>query len=454
MTAPRKCDVDVVVIGAGFAGLGAALALRQAGRSVRVLEANGRVGGRTLSRRLDDGSVVELGGAWVGPGHQRLKALADRLGVARFPSYHEGCNMLETDAGVCRFNGTLPVSSEYSRRALSAALDALESLSAGIDIARVWRSVDAGELDGQTFAAWIAANVCDAEAASVLRLICEAVLAVDPADVSLLHLLFYGRASGGLAGLIGINGGAQDERFETGAQSLAGCIAGELGDAVSLNSRVEHVSWEDAGVCVAAGGQSITASAAIVAVPPRSAARLAYAPALPPAREALLKAVPPASAMKCVAVYERPFWRDAGLSGHGRSLIGPVKGFFDVTPLSGVPGMLLGFVEGAQARAFRCLPAEDRRRAATTGMARLFGTHALKPSHYLDFDFSAEPDIGGCYAGYFPPGIWTRDQVNIRDPIGPLHWAGTETAEAWYGYMEGAVLSGERAASEVLRADR
>jgi monoamine oxidase len=358
--------------------------------------------------------------------------------------------MLETRAGVSRFSGSLPISNERSQRALSAALDALESLSAGIDIACVWRSVDAGELDRQTFARWVETNVSDAEAASVLRLICEAVLAVDPADVSLLHLLFYGRASGGLAGLIGITGGAQDERFQTGAQSLAQRIAGELGDAVSLNSRVERVSWEDGQVCVGAGGQSTTATAAIIAVPPQSAARLAYAPALPPAREALLSAVSPACAMKCVAVYERPFWRDEGLSGHGRSLIGPAKGFFDVTPLSGTPGMLLGFVEGAQARVFRCLPADDRRRAATAGMARLFGSQALKPSGYFDFDFSAEPDVGGCYAGYFPPGIWTRDRVNLRDPIGPLHWAGTETAEAWYGYMEGAVRSGERAASEVL----
>jgi monoamine oxidase len=276
------------------------------------------------------------------------------------------------------------------------------------------------------------------------------VIAADPAEVSLLHLLFYGKASGGLDGLIAVEGGAGEDRLVDGTHELARRLGTELGEDLALEMPVSGVDWSPDHVRVHAGEASCAARHAIFAIAPAQASRLRYDPPLPPARDALTQRVPQGAAMKCVAVYDEPFWRAAGLSGHGRSLVGPAKGFFDVTPAAGAPGMIMCFVEADGARLLGALSPSQRRERALDGFARLFGPRLRNPIDYHDFDFSGEPYVRGCYAGYFPPGAWTRYGAHLRRAIGPLHWAGTETATEWYGYMEGAVRSGERAAAEAL----
>ncbi len=444
-------DVDVAVVGAGLAGLCAARTLRRAGRRVRVLEASERVGGRTFSRALADGSPVELGGAWIGPGHRRLAELAREYGLARLRQYSSGENVFETADAVTRYSGHLPSSGPASAAALHDGLAQLAQLAEEVTLECVWKAPR--ELDEQTVASWIARNVRDAEAAAVLRLLCEAVIAADPAEVSLLHLLFFGKASGGLDGLIAVEGGAGEERLVEGTHELSRRLAAELADALVLGAPVEGIEWSASGVRVHAGQASCAARRAILAISPSQAVRLRYDPPLPAGRDALTQRVPQGAAMKCVALYEEPFWRAEGLSGHGRSLVGPGKGFFDVTPAAGGPGMIMCFVEADQARMLGGLVPAERRALALDCFARLFGPRMLEPIGYHDFDFSAEPYVRGCYAGYFPPGAWTRYGRWLRVPLGALHWAGTETATEWYGYMEGAVRSGERAAGEVLAAE-
>jgi monoamine oxidase len=443
-------ELDVAIVGAGLAGLCAARTLRRAGRSVRLVEAGERVGGRTFSRTLADGSPVELGGAWIGPGHRRVAALAEEHGIARLRQYAGGENVFETAHGLARYSGHLPSSTPAAAAALHDALARLEELAAEVSLERVWDAPAA--LDEQTVASWIERNVAGDEAAAVLGLLCEAVIAADPAEVSLLHLLFFGKASGGLDGLIAVEGGAGEERLVDGTYELSRRLGAELGADLALGAPVTAVDWSPERVLVHAGEASCSARHAIFAIPPAQAARLRYDPPLSPARDALTQRVPQGAAMKCVAVYEEPFWREEGLSGHGRSLVGPAKGFFDVTPAAGAPGMMMCFVEADGARLLGALSPARRRERALDGFARLFGPRLRDPVDYHDFDFSAEPYVRGCYAGYFPPGAWTRYGAHLRPAIGPLHWAGTETATEWYGYMEGAVRSGERAAAEVLVA--
>jgi monoamine oxidase len=189
----------------------------------------------------------------------------------------------------------------------------------------------------------------------------------------------------------------------------------------------------------------------IVAVPPALAGRIDYEPALPAARDQLTQRVPMGSVIKCVAFYEAPFWRTAGYSGEAVGDAGAVKVVFDGSPEGGSRGALVGFFTGKDARAYSGKP-EERRRAAIESFERLFGPKAANPIDYMDQDWPAERWSRGCYTGLMGPGVLSSFASALRAPVGRIHWAGTETARVWMGYMEGALEAGERAADEVLAA--
>ena len=137
--------IDVVVVGAGFAGLTAARRLQQEGRSVLVLEARDRVGGRIFNHTFDDGTIVELGGQWVGPTQDRVLALADELGVGTFPSYDEGDHLLGLDGAARRWQGETFGLDEEALIDVAEAQGALEALAATVPLDAPW---DAPERQG------------------------------------------------------------------------------------------------------------------------------------------------------------------------------------------------------------------------------------------------------------------------------------------------------------------
>jgi monoamine oxidase len=156
--------------------------------------------------------------------------------------------------------------------------------------------------------------------------------------------------------------------------------------------------------------------------------------------------------IKCMAFYEEPFWRAAGLSGSAVSDPGPLSIIFDNSPPDGSPGIVVGFLEGHWARELGRAGPEERRAAVLENLARLFGPQAAGPERYMERNWTDEEWSRGCYVGYTGPGVLTAYGPALRAPIGPVHWAGTETATVWNGYMDGAIQSGERAALEVLAA--
>jgi monoamine oxidase len=168
-------------------------------------------------------------------------------------------------------------------------------------------------------------------------------------------------------------------------------------------------------------------------------------------RDGLTQRVPQGSVIKFEAVYDKPFWRSAGLSGYRNSDRPPVHFTYDNSPPSGRPGVLLGFVAGADARRLGSLGAGARRGAVLGSFARLFGAQAGRPRTLIEHNWSEEEWTRGCYVGYMPPGVWSDFGAALRAPVGRVHWAGTETSEIFNGYMDGAVRSGERAATEVAR---
>ena len=162
--------------------------------------------------------------------------------------------------------------------------------------------------------------------------------------------------------------------------------------------------------------------------------------------------MPQGTVVKCFAVYDEPFWRRDGLTGQGASDAGPVRVTFDNSPPDGSPGVLLGFLEGDWARRLIRLPAWERRSLVLDTFRRLFGPRAGVPEHYLEKSWADEEYTRGCYGAAMTTGAWTAFGEALRAPVGPIHWAGAETATVWSGYMEGAVRSGESAATDALAA--
>jgi monoamine oxidase len=219
----------------------------------------------------------------------------------------------------------------------------------------------------------------------------------------------------------------------------------QLDDAIRLQTPVRSIAQDDDGVTV----EGVRAKAAIVAIPPSLTARIAFDPPLPAPRDQLVQRMPQGSVIKCMAIYDQPFWRQEGLSGQAVSTRGPVKVMFDNSPPDGSPGVLLGFLEGAEARELGEWTPDVRRNAVVESFARVFGAPAARPDGYVERSWAHEQWTRGCYGCYMPPGAWTAHGPALRAPVGRVAWAGAETATVWMGYMDGAVRSADRAVAEI-----
>src|SRR5215208_2080809 len=367
-------DADVAVVGAGLAGLTAARDVQAQGLSAVVLEARDRVGGRTLNEEIGDGKVVEVGGQWIGPTQERIAALARDLGVETFPTYTAGEDIIEFDGRLRRYRGRIPRLSARAIADVGQAQLKLERLAKKVPLEAPWTAPNARALDSQTLWSWMRRNVYTRGGRMMIELSVQAVWAAEPADISLLHTLFSINSAGGFDPLIETENGAQQDRFVGGSQLVAIRLAEEIGDdVVRLGEPVRRIVHDHDGVTLHADAGTVSARRAIVAIPPTLAGRIVYDPPLPGHRDQLTQRMPQGTVIKTMAIYDRPFWREDGLSGQATSDVGPVKVAFDNSPPDGSPGVLLGFLEGEHARRLGRLPADERRRLVVDGLARIFG---------------------------------------------------------------------------------
>jgi monoamine oxidase len=454
-----RVKVDVAIVGGGLAGLTAARNLVKSGHSVIVLEARDRVGGRTFNHILGDGQAIEAGGEFVGPTQDRVLALAKSVGIGTYKIYNQGENVYIHDGVRSTYPAVpgLPNPPEDPQvyKETLALLGPLDTLGKQVGVKAPWDAKRAAALDKQTLDQWVKANSKSPLLPALVNVANQAIYGKDTSQVSVLFNAFYTAAAGdaknagAYARLISAGGGAQEGRFKGGSQQIALKVAAALGKRVRLNAQVRSIKQGKKSVTVTASGVTVDAKRVIVAVPPVLARRIKFAPALPAAKRTLLNRYTPGDMIKVQVVYPTPWWRAKGLTGQFVIPAGPIGVTYDNTPESGGPGVILGFVGGRYTKPFRALDPAARKQAFVDELAAAFGDEARQDSDYFDMDWTAETWTRGCPTGSMAPGVLTRFGAYIRPAIGRIHWAGTETADYWAGYMDGAVRSGERVAKEI-----
>jgi monoamine oxidase len=453
---PEK--VDVVVVGAGIAGLVAARKIARSGVSVLVVEARDRVGGRVLNHRLRSGGVIEAGGAFVGPTQDHILRLARRLEVPTFLEYNTGRSVyISSLTGRQEYSGTVPPDPTILPDAL-LLLGEIDSMAAEIAVDSPWTHPKAAEWDAMTLGDFIRqkAILNPRGVSNLIKSWTQPGFGADPDDLSLLFTLWYLACSGNerTVGTFSRNSdtanGAQERRFVGGSQLIPLRMARKLGDAVALRAAVTKIVQDDHHVVVHTRRGKVSCKRVVVAAPPPLVLDIDWFPKLPGRRTQLLRSLEMGRLMKCDAVYATPFWRADGLNGFGINDAGAARAVFDNSPKDGDPGVLLAFVGGSTWRRYGRLPLAQRRQAVLQGFAAMFGEQALHPIEYTEQDWTKERWTTGGPTAIHAPGSLVKYGSAIRQPFGRVHWAGTETSTYWSGYMDGAVRSGERAGLEVV----
>ena len=448
-------DRDVVVVGAGFAGLRCASRLREAGLRVAVLEARERIGGRTRSESLG-GMTVDVGGQWIGRGHERLLALAQAAGATLRPQHVEGAKLLQlstdTPGRMRRYRGLIPRVSPLALVELELAIRKLNRLAANIDPAAPWAARRAAEWDAQTVASWARRRLRSRGAREVFDIALRAVMTAEPGALSFLQLLFYCASNDGFEALTATTDGAQAWVVDGGMPTLAHWLARDLGEALQLDCPLQGLEQDARGVRLHTTRGCWRARRAVLTQPLPLLAGLDCEPALPARRQRLAAASPMGSVIKAVVAYPRPFWRAQGLSGEAVSHRLPFNTVFDASWPESAGGALVGFIDGAPALDYADHSAAARKQAVLDSLVEYFGPQAAQATGYVDHNWVADPWARGCYTVAMPPGVLASLGPELREPAGAVHFAGTETARRWTGYIEGALESGERAAEEVLAA--
>jgi putrescine oxidase len=445
---------DVVIVGAGVAGLTAANDLKKAGLSVAVLEARDRAGGR-LWTDVIDGAMLEIGGQWVSPDQDALIDTVAELGLETFSRYREGDSVYVGPDGVAkRFTGEMfPVSPE-TEAAIAEITERLDAMVAEIDPDRPWAHEKAAEWDSISWDAWLRTQTDDDEAVRNLAFATGPAMLTKPThSFSLLQSLLMAASAGAYSHLVDADF-ILDKRVIGGLQQVPLLLAERLGDDVFLEQPVRTLEYGDDGVTAVADGMTVRARFAILALPPNLYPRISFAPALPRLQHQMHQHLSMGFVIKVHAVYDRPFWREKGLSGTAFSPYELSHEAYDNTNHGDERGTLVGFVSDRHADDVFRISAEERKERILESLSHYYGPEAKDPIVYYESDWGAEEWTRGAYAVSFDLGGLHRYGADLREPVGPIHFACSDMAGAGYQHVDGAIRMGRLAASNIIEEAR
>jgi monoamine oxidase len=463
-TQPKTKTADFIVVGAGMAGLTAAREITRAGKSVLVVEARDRVGGRIWNHALGGGDVSERGGTFVGPTQDHVLNLMTAYGVDKFDTYNTGDNVYINGGNKMTYSDTGPTGTAPPDPAVTADLaqivTRMDDMSTQVPVDAPWQAASAADWDGQTLETWVKANQVNPEFFKLVPVATRPIFGAEPRELSLLFTLFYIASSGNetTPGTFERNfntrDGGQMWRLAGGSQTLPFRIAEQtLKRRIYLSRPVRRIVQSGGGVQVICDNLILRGKRVIVAIPPALAGRIDYQPLLSFQRDQLTQRLGQGTLTKVAALYDTPFWRAKGFNGTGINTDGLVTATFDDSPnRPNGPGVIFGFVGGDKCREYARLSDAERRSRVLGEFAAFWGDEALKAKDFFETTWATEQWSRGCPVGIHPPGLLMAYGDQLRAPQGRIHWAGTETSNYWNGYIDGAVRSGERAAKEVLGA--
>ena len=451
MIAKNNQVYDTIIVGGGFAGVSAARELHRSNKSILLLEARERLGGRVHSIKVLDGIDIELGGQWIGPSQYKMYELVKEFGIETYRTYDKGKCVLDLNQKITTYTGLIPKVDPWSLWNIDRCVKRLDKMAKSLSLDAPWLHPNAAKWDSMTLETFLQKQVKTKKAMKIVKAGLETVLACCPNEVSLLHVLFYIKSGRNINTLLSIENGAQQDRIVGGMQQIVEKMVEPFKASIQFGEIVQKIEQEKKGCTVITSKGHFQSKKIIVAVPPVLAGRIQYAPTLSLRKQQLLQKIPMGIVAKCYAIYKKPFWREKGFSGEAVTDERiPYQTLFDNAAPDAPYGVIMGFCLADRATRLMPLPLEKRRQRLVETLTRYFGEEAKEIWHYEDKYWAEEEFSQGCYTGYFPPGIWTQYQDEIRNPEGNIHWAGTETATIWNGYIEGAVLSGIRAAQEIL----
>ena len=435
---------DVVVVGAGLAGLSAARDLALGGADVLVLEARDRVGGRVEQVSVDDGRPVQLGGEMIGRAHTAYLGLVEELGLTLDSTYTAvaGATTYDLVDGVKRSQDGFPFETAAERADYERVERLFGELAGTVDPDDPWSHPDAARLDGVSWAGWM--RSVDA-LPSTLRAVEAGALALAAGSSERTSLLSELRK----AAAVGDDGFYSYELWECfqvaeGSAEVALRMGAELGERVRHGAVATAISVSSGGCRVTLGsGEEVRAEAVVCALPV-SVLHGVTIEGVSPERLASLRAQRQAQAAKIVTVYDRSVWSDLDANGlsEGELLLASTWPQRD--------GVLSGLIPPERVTWLAATADEHRLRVLHAELERMYGSDAARPRHSFLRMWALDPFTRG-YTTHWWPGDVLR--------VGSLH--GTHEApfyvcgsDQWVaGYMEGAVRTGRAAAAAALRSE-